>query len=342
MENKYCYLCEAELQSGSGSSRICSSMLCRLNYQRHLEQRKPTCHVCARPLFGVSEEQVTCSSLLCRSQHAHILAVPQLAAARCQVCRIPLPAGRIGFDNCGDRDCLVVKDRLQILQRQEQEQRRKNQLIAQAELMRDACGDEEPASKHAQQQQIPVVLVPHTAAAITPADANRVRQLQEHLESLVVQTVCQLPDESDVPCDMRDYHHEPSEQETPVFNNACRLCRGHCCVAGGTTAFLSISTIRRVVRDRPELNPNEIVAQYLERVPARSCEGSCVFHGEFGCTLPREMRADMCNRYLCRDLLHARQLIELQGPQQLFIAAATHDAVAAAEFIDVPSSSRPA
>jgi hypothetical protein len=48
------------------------------------------------------------------------------------------------------------------------------------------------------------------------------------------------------------------------------------------------------------------VAAYVARVPAATVPGSCVFHGADGCGLPREMRSDTCNRYLCDGLVELR------------------------------------
>jgi hypothetical protein len=41
---------------------------------------------------------------------------------------------------------------------------------------------------------------------------------------------------------------------------------------------------------------------YVERVPTFGYEGSCVFHGTYGCTLDRSLRSDVCNSYFCTGL----------------------------------------
>jgi hypothetical protein len=38
---------------------------------------------------------------------------------------------------------------------------------------------------------------------------------------------------------------------------------------------------------------------YLERIPATGYDGSCIFHGEHGCTLDRSLRSGVCNVYYC-------------------------------------------
>jgi hypothetical protein len=40
----------------------------------------------------------------------------------------------------------------------------------------------------------------------------------------------------------------------------------------------------------------------LERLPAESVLDSCVYHSATGCSLPRELRSETCNRHLCGKL----------------------------------------
>ena len=45
-----------------------------------------------------------------------------------------------------------------------------------------------------------------------------------------------------------------------------------------------------------------MVAAYLDRVGVKSQTGSCINHGAQGCSLPKEMRSDICNRFSCESL----------------------------------------
>jgi hypothetical protein len=58
----------------------------------------------------------------------------------------------------------------------------------------------------------------------------------------------------------------------------------------------------RVRRDHPDLDAGAIIRLFLERVAPRSVTGSCLFHGEHGCTLGRGLRAELCNAYYCNGL----------------------------------------
>ena len=45
-----------------------------------------------------------------------------------------------------------------------------------------------------------------------------------------------------------------------------------------------------------------VIGLYTDRVPASGYAGSCIFHGESGCTLERSLRSDVCNSYFCTGL----------------------------------------
>jgi hypothetical protein len=68
---------------------------------------------------------------------------------------------------------------------------------------------------------------------------------------------------------------------------------------GGEKAYLSSTTIRRLMRLRPELPLDRVAAEYLDRLGDETVAGSCINHTSAGCGLPREMRADTCNTYFC-------------------------------------------
>lgn len=83
---------------------------------------------------------------------------------------------------------------------------------------------------------------------------------------------------------------------------ACGLCRGFCCRTGGNEAYLNPVSIARVQRARPDLTSDGLVAAYLAAVPDQAFEGSCIFHAANGCSLPGDMRSNVCHAYLCTPL----------------------------------------
>ncbi|NNF12761.1 MAG: hypothetical protein HKN72_06040 [Gemmatimonadetes bacterium] len=107
----------------------------------------------------------------------------------------------------------------------------------------------------------------------------------------------------------------PAPAEALAFEAGCRSCRGHCCRRGGTTAFITADTVRRVWSRHPDLTPATTTEYYTRFLPDTHLEGSCVFHTATGCTLPRASRSDSCNRYLCSDLDDTlRSWREPEGP----------------------------
>lgn len=103
-------------------------------------------------------------------------------------------------------------------------------------------------------------------------------------------------------------HHETAAAAQPpvstgsVVAAACAHCRGCCCQHGGDHGYLTPGTIARVRSLQPEWSDDDIVQAYLSRIGTRSYHRSCIFHGPGGCALPRSMRSETCNAYLCDGL----------------------------------------
>lgn len=87
-----------------------------------------------------------------------------------------------------------------------------------------------------------------------------------------------------------------------IAADACAACGGHCCSRGAEHAYLDETTIGRIAAAHPLLTPPRIARLYRDHLPATSFAGSCVFHAAQGCTLPRELRADLCNSFYCNPL----------------------------------------
>jgi hypothetical protein len=87
----------------------------------------------------------------------------------------------------------------------------------------------------------------------------------------------------------------------------CGVCGGGCCTLGGDSAHLDANTLRRVLAAQPRLQAADLVAAYLDRVPAQGQLGSCINHSRQGCSLPRDWRSDTCNRFACGALAQLQQ-----------------------------------
>ena len=96
---------------------------------------------------------------------------------------------------------------------------------------------------------------------------------------------------------------QPREAPPPsALAQACGLCRGYCCAEGGDEAFIAPATLERARARYPDLTDDDLCQLYMDALPARGIAGSCVFHGERGCSLPRSLRARICNEYYCEPI----------------------------------------
>jgi hypothetical protein len=95
---------------------------------------------------------------------------------------------------------------------------------------------------------------------------------------------------------------EPTGFAARVVRAGCATCQGFCCKGGGEHAYIDERTMARVRRDRPELDARAVIRCYVAAVAPRAYQGSCLFHGRTGCTLPRGLRAELCNSYYCSGL----------------------------------------
>ena len=104
----------------------------------------------------------------------------------------------------------------------------------------------------------------------------------------------------------------PDHLETPnnLEGSICATCRGRCCRDGGDHAFIDAATLRRFMDTNQQLRPIDVANAYLERLPHRSYEDSCVFHTDTGCMLPREMRSKICNEFVCNPMKDIREEID--------------------------------
>ena len=83
----------------------------------------------------------------------------------------------------------------------------------------------------------------------------------------------------------------------------CAQCAGGCCVQGaGHHAFIDADVIARWQAAHPGGSVDDAIADYLARLPAEHVRGACGFQTATGCALPREARAEVCNRYVCEPL----------------------------------------
>ncbi len=113
---------------------------------------------------------------------------------------------------------------------------------------------------------------------------------------------------------------------TVLLGESCSTCRGECCTAGGTHAFLKADSLVRVraqlVEDGTSITAESMEALYASHLPARHYRGSCVFHTTAACALPRKLRSNLCNRYLCGGLTQLTRALADATHPEAYVAAA--------------------
>ncbi len=145
--------------------------------------------------------------------------------------------------------------------------------------------------------QYPLVVIPAQSHRLEEPSPDRRQQYREHLAGIIGKAFAGGDDDA------------PTVQPTsipadpvPLAEQFCALCRGGCCSMGREHAYLNAATIRHLARQRPDLSPDQIAAEYLDRVSEQTVAGSCINHTPTGCGLPREMRSDTCNAFYCKSL----------------------------------------
>lgn len=179
----------------------------------------------------------------------------------------------------------------------------------------------------AEVDDVTVSVVPYQNRPLLPTTPKQQRRFWDQLERLMDFAFREEPG-------IVRYDREDAEQG-PLMDAACILCKGHCCLQGGPhNAFLEIEDIQRFrVRHRGATR-EDIRAAYREQMPEMTIVMSCVFHGSLGCTLPREMRSQLCNSFVCRGQSVLAQGKAADKTAAVILAAPQSKAVAGATFDD--------
>ena len=202
-------------------------------------------------------------------------------------CGCILLLGEYARGICDARECRVWHHRKGARLDAEQEaeaRRREAEQIRDAQVIRDRLGDDGASC--------PILLVPYVGSPLIPMPESRRQALLEHLDHIIEDAAVLDQENEPLP-------DEVDEGEPAILNGSCAVCGGACCGNGGEEAYLKANTIRKCLAADPDLDVEALRKRYLSLVPARSHEGSCIYHAETGCTLPRSMRDRTCNSFTC-------------------------------------------
>lgn len=163
------------------------------------------------------------------------------------------------------------------------------------------------------------VALPSNREAVTRLPAERRKLFETHLLEIIAKSgdaTTEPPDPN--PISGRSGKNPVSR----LLERACGTCRGRCCrMAGEQNAYLAPETIQGYRAWNPGVSTDDIVAAYMSRIPEEIYEGSCLFHGRCGCVLPRSLRSEMCNWFLCDSLIELSRRVALEDRATVFAVA---------------------
>lgn len=187
---------------------------------------------------------------------------------------------------------------------------------------------------------IPVAVVPANTRETEPVPPSVRRAFLERLQASLDRSA-----DAPRPVEVASASPPAADERTPravelaaVLGRSCATCRGECCTAGGDHAFLRADSVARIRREHQALGDAELLALYNAHVPQRHYRGSCLFHETTGCALPRTLRSDLCNRYVCGGLTQLTSALDATGGTMAFVGAADSVHLRRMALIDVGST----
>ncbi|WP_319410078.1 hypothetical protein [uncultured Desulfosarcina sp.] len=179
-------------------------------------------------------------------------------------------------------------------------------------------------------ESYPMVVVPDD-----PADVERLPDLRKQVHAAFLYDLCVKGFQAGIDGGEDPLDINPPEIGPPavVASRVCGVCRGTCCHLGKEHAFLDAAAIGRFAARCGIADPLDIVHAYTAYLPQISVKDACVYQSEQGCTLPRWMRADICNTYRCQGLKQAERLIRNHETSRLYVVVRKDNRIARAAFV---------
>jgi hypothetical protein len=152
----------------------------------------------------------------------------------------------------------------------------------------------------------PYAMIPKNIRIICDLPEQRRDVFREFLSTVINDAFLELKNDKDNHTELV-FPNEGIENAFPLEAQTCSVCRGVCCNTGEKNAYIKKETILRYMSGHPGQTPGHLLDEYMEHTGKKTFVNSCVYHTKTGCCLPRIMRSDTCNEFLCDTL------IELDG-----------------------------
>ena len=259
------------------------------------------CSVCGLPLRPSRSADATCGSPSC--VRIHRLRAPEPYGRRCRYCaRAAAPSE----ETCEDPRCRQL--RAGWIDGRKRESERRAAIEAKG---RDA----ERALRETHGPAVPDRVV---RAALPANEQSTVPLSDERRAAFAINVAAAIDRAFEDPDRPVPESPESPARHDALIGSACAACRGSCCRFGGDHAYLYPDHFRRALRARPEVSRDALLAQVVSRLPGEVYHDSCIFHTTAGCALPRELRSNLCNTFLCGGL---EEMLEEQDREPVPVLA---------------------
>lgn len=245
----------------------------------------------------------------------------------CQYCNTPLTLSQsVAGNTCGEINCRNAW--LNDFNKKEQKRRDKELALIlefenKAKRYRTTILQDQPSLSSS---TTPLGIVPANEREIKDLSQERIDEFRDHLIQCIEEAqkllenkhyACKInPSETD------SLVNVDTQLEGEILIQACSTCKGYCCLGGGNTfGYQDADNMAHYMLSSGVYDTDTIIKQYLAYLSEQSYENSCVYHTEAGCNLPRTMRAEICNKHLCKNLRDIKGTIFRTNPKSMFIIA---------------------
>lgn len=241
--------------------------------------------------------------------------------SKCLVCKAALQSAQRLSGLCGRPECqrkhLLNEAREALRYWNETIRKRFLELRAQTAV---AAGVDQP-------ERYPLAIIPSFANGLVPLTEKRRQAFRENITKVIHDAWEMQAD------DLLPPQITPRAEVQRFFGSACALCRGYCCRLAGDHAFFRPETVYRFRQAHPDMSQEEVIEAYMLHLRDQSLENSCVYHGEHGCILPRDMRPGICNEFYCEGLWNVMGELNAEALRGFFVQA-NGTYLAGAAFLD--------
>jgi hypothetical protein len=280
-----------------------------------------TCIICNAPLsFHQALNSKLCGRTECDWRYSLLWKQHKL----CTVCGRPLSLRELSSGVCTAWECRRVAGADEARRQRERDEALEKQATSLRHQAAGSFGIRKPGS-------FLMAYIPASVSRITHLPARRRREFRDHLNQLIDQALASPAVEQD------QVTISPTVQDVrsgAASAAACACCKGFCCQGGRRErAYLNVQTIQRYMMAHKDQGSRDVLAAYMSHVGDQTYQESCVYHRADGCSLPRDMRSDICNQFFCIGLREFRRSLPSTGPVRGFFVAIAQDAIQRAAFI---------